>query len=197
MLQDILNWATNNGQYMTKAHCWAHDHNWLLAMTIFQVIITICYSWIAYIHCMAFKVWRERNKEEKEKKSLLESRHFAHLIMALIFALCGLCGYLFQILTIWYPLHRIEVIMHGFLAVASLIWPVWVMGYLTPNRIPIYTKLLKDTDAPAWFAVSVNEARAEVVIHRLERSLNQDEDVSLSKSDKEFIISLLKTREII
>jgi signal transduction histidine kinase len=109
---------------MTLVHCMGHDYFWIAVTVALDVSVALGYVLIA-LH------WRrnERRLRDSAAKSALGS-------MKLIFLFCGLCGYLFIPVKMFWPAWRLY---DGFLAV--LVFFTWKYALGTRGLGVVYSEL--------------------------------------------------------
>lgn len=124
-MQDILRWLTGGEhQYMTTWHCMNQDAPWVLTIGVLCFTIIIGYLIIAF-H------WYSNLRTLK--KGLAKSSLFN---MVNIFLFCGICGYLFPLIKMGWPIWRLHAI---FLLVLNIF--TWRYALNTPKLRVVYEEL--------------------------------------------------------
>lgn len=100
-----MDWFTGNGRYMTLRHCMADDTLWIDALVSLSLIVLTGYFFIAH---HAWSKYREAKSKSAMARTLLS--------FVIVFVLCGLCGYGFNILRMVWPAYRLLVIALVFLS---------------------------------------------------------------------------------
>jgi signal transduction histidine kinase len=124
-INDLLNWfAGGRDGYMTLVHCMNHDTFWIALTVALDLAVASGYILIA-LHW-----WRnERPLEESPAKSALRS-------MKNIVVFCGICGYLFIPIKMFWPAWRLY---DAFLAV--LVYFTWRYALRSRNLGVVYGEL--------------------------------------------------------
>ena len=124
-IDEVLNWfAGGRDGYMTLVHCMNHDTFWIALTVALDLAVALGYILIA-LHW-----WRnERALEESQAKLALRS-------MKNIFLFCGICGYVFIPIKMFWPAWRLY---DGFLAV--LVYFTWRYALRTRNLAVVYSEL--------------------------------------------------------
>jgi signal transduction histidine kinase len=124
-INDVLNWfAGGRDGYMTLVHCMKHDTYWIALTVCLDLAVAFGYVLIA-LHW-----WRnERPLEDSPAKVALGS-------MKNIFLFCGICGYLFIPVKMFWPAWRLY---DGFLVV--LVYFTWRYALRSRNLGVVYSEL--------------------------------------------------------
>jgi len=103
----MLQWFTGGGGYRKLAHCMNYDTFWIALTVVLDLTVAAGYVFIT-AH------WRrnERRLEQSAAKSALGS-------MKRIFVLCGVCGYLFIPIKLFWPAWRLYDLFLAVLAYST------------------------------------------------------------------------------
>lgn len=109
----LLDWFTNYGAYQTLFHCMADDIFWINTLCLLSLFVTIGYTFIAH------HAWCKYRQAKKKSP-------MANLLMSfiVIFVLCAVCGYGFNILRLFWPGYRLLAILLFFLTGVTW-WFLW------------------------------------------------------------------------
>ena len=103
----MLDWLAGNGTYMPGWHCLGGDTAWIAnnigaAVMIVMGYVIIAWQWLASE--------RRHGRVSKDVRNALRS-------MMWVFLFCGVCGYAFQVVEMWWPARRLRIILMLILAV--------------------------------------------------------------------------------
>lgn len=120
--------------YHPTQHCMMMDWPWVIAMVVTKTLIFVAYFVIFH------ERWRraaKKLKEGSEARQAIES-------LANIFLFCGVAGYLFVLVDVFYPIRRVEVILHF-----VLLGLCWRFIRLTKDKNVIIDQVKKAEDDSA------------------------------------------------
>jgi len=126
-MQAILDWFAGNGRYMNLRHCMDDDRFWI-ALTVGLDITVACGYLLIAAH------WWKNQK-------LVETGHPARKALGQlrnIFLFCGLCGYVFIPIKMFWPAWRLY---DGFMI--ALVYFTWRYALSARNLQVVYTELSK------------------------------------------------------
>ncbi len=103
---------TNYGHYFARTHCLVKadgtpDWGWIIASIVLNVGVLLGYLLI-------FRFWCKSYYAEAK-----HDRNPQLMYLALIFLLCATTGYFFQIVMIWWPGYRLQVVFLGMLSIVT------------------------------------------------------------------------------
>lgn len=157
----VLNWfAGGSHRYMVLTHCMRHDWCWIFVTVVLDLAVASGYVVIA-VHW-----WRnEHPLAESSAKSALRS-------MKNIFVFCGLCGYIFIPVKMFWPAWRLY---DGFLAV--LAFYTWRYALQTRQLKVVYSELSRSAQLERDLVESRAESRRKslflnAISHDLKTPLN-------------------------
>lgn len=104
----IVHWATGGGMYHTLTICMMNDWFWIGALTAGSLAVAFSYLAVA---TLAHKEYRKRTPKSAEGKLIMD---FAN-----VFVLCSLCGYMFYVVKVWFPIYRLLTLAVWLLAIVS------------------------------------------------------------------------------
>lgn len=96
-LGDILGWFTNYDQYKTKLYCFGGDTTWLTLQTVLLIVIVMAY--------IEFAILIYRKKKNVSSTQL----DFVHTVN--IFIICSICGYMIDMIAVFWAAHKLRVII--------------------------------------------------------------------------------------
>jgi hypothetical protein len=132
----FLQWFSGaDKQYETLFHCMSGDLPWIWALAVLSSIVILGYVVVA---CHWFK------NLAGLKKGLARSSLFN---LTFIFLFCGICGYTFNILDLWYPARRLQVI---FLMILSFF--TWRYALNVPRLKIVYEEIHRRGELAAELA---------------------------------------------
>src|SRR4051812_31681009 len=132
VLANILDWFAGNGLYMDLRHCMGHDYFWITVTVLLDLTVASGYIMIA-------KHWwtNERMLPPSPPKRALGN-------MRNIFIFCGLCGYLFIPIKMFWPAWRLYDIFMVFLAYFT-----WRYAWGARDLKVVYAELGRSTQLAA------------------------------------------------
>lgn len=132
----IFDWFTGYGRFNTLEHCMAGDLPAILFFAGTSFSVTVGYLFIAVL------AWRAMVRNKAEKGPLIKS--FYGFIWT--FILCAFCGYVFDVLRIWWPSYNFfSVLKIGLiLATYTFAYQAWKIGFF--DRVFLLEKL-EESDA--------------------------------------------------
>lgn len=158
---DLLNWfAGGASPYMTLVHCMNHDTLWIAVTVALDLLIAMGYAIIA-LHW-----WKhETLLPDSPAKTALRT-------MKKIFIFCGLCGYVFIPIKMFWPAWRLYDV---FLAV--LAFHTWRYALRSRQLRVVYEELGRSAQLEADLARSLEETKRKsyflrAVSHDLKTPLN-------------------------
>lgn len=95
----MFDWFAGNGLYKTLGHCMGHDTFWMALLVVSCVNITTAYF------CIAHAALSEASEARRSGRAAL------FLDFMWVFFICGLCGYAFYPIKIWWPGYRLLVVV--------------------------------------------------------------------------------------
>lgn len=159
-LASIIDWATNYGRYNTLFHCMARDKLWVGITVALDLLVASGYVLIA-LHW-----WRNQRvaPPSPAKKALGDMRN--------IFIFCGMCGYLFIPVKMFWPAWRLYDIAMGF-----LVYFTWKYALSVKSLQVVYNALDRTDKLEKELAASQEEARRRAfflnaISHDLRTPLN-------------------------
>ncbi len=142
LLHDFLNWCTGGEQqYMRLYSCMQRDWFWISTTITLDVIIALGYMIIA-MHW-----W----KNQRKLPDVPAKRALAH--MRNIFIFCGLCGYIFIPIKMFWPAWR----LYDF-ALLALAYQTWRYALTASNLKVVYSELGRSTRLAADLERSQRES---------------------------------------
>lgn len=139
----IFHWfAGGANQYMRLDHCMNHDMLWILVTVTLDLAVACGYLLIA-------RHWwvNERTLPNSGAKTALKS-------MRNIFAFCGVCGYIFIPIKMFWPAWR----LYDFF-MAVLVYFTWKYAWGAKNLKVVYSELGRNTQLAADLEKSREESR--------------------------------------
>jgi signal transduction histidine kinase len=156
----LLDWFAGNGRYMTLVHCMGHDWFWIGVTVLLDLVVATGYLFIA-LH------WRrnEATVPPSPAKSALGT-------MKNIFVFCGICGYLFIPVKMFWPAWRLY---DGFLLV--LAYFTWRYASSARHLRVVYSELGRSAKLAKDLERSREEAQRKsyflnAISHDLKTPLN-------------------------
>src|SRR4051812_25701462 len=104
----LLDWFAGNGRYQTLRHCMGNDTLWIVVTVLLDLAVAAGYVLIA-LH------W---SRNERGLPDIPAKRALAN--MRNIFAFCGICGYLFIPIKMFWPAWRLYDLF-----MVALVWFTW------------------------------------------------------------------------
>jgi len=104
----ILNWLTNDGQYMTLNECMNNDYGWIGLLIVLLTVVILAYFTVAVT------AWKEYKKSGNKSPV---SKGFVSL--TLVFAFCAITGYAMDILNLIFPAYKLKALFLIPLSVAT------------------------------------------------------------------------------
>ncbi len=184
LLTSILNWLAGNGAYMKLTHCMGHDTPWIAATVALDLANALGYALIA-IHW-----WRNARHLPKvpAKDALGNIRN--------IFVFCGICGYLFIPIKMFWPAWRLYDLF-----MAALVFYTWRYALASRDLKVVYSALGKTTALQEQLEHSLEESRGKArflnaLSHDLRTPLNglmlQTNLAELSLQDPQSLRGVMK-----
>src|SRR4051812_47141140 len=102
-IHSLLNWFAGDGRYMNLVHCMGHDRPWIVLTVLLDAAVAAGYG------CIAMHWW----KNERTLPPVPAKRALRH--MRNIFLFCGLCGYAFIPVKMFWPAWRLYDLFMVFL----------------------------------------------------------------------------------
>ena len=99
----IFDWFSGDGRYMTLIHCMGHDYPWIVLTVMLDIAVAAGYG------AIAMHWW----KNERMLPPIPAKRALRH--MRNIFLFCGLCGYAFIPVKMFWPAWRLYDLFMCFL----------------------------------------------------------------------------------
>jgi signal transduction histidine kinase len=185
--QSILDWcAGGDPGYCTLMSCMKHDTFWISLTVFLDFAVTIGYAVIAY------HWWKnERNLPMSPARKALAT-------MRNIFAFCGVCGYLFIPIKLYWPAWRLYDLF-----MMVLVFYTWRYVFSAQGLKVVYTSLGRSNKLAAELAESREESNRKSVFlnaisHDLRTPLNglmlhaSLAELHVNKSDPEATIKSLE-----
>ncbi|MHC5537783.1 sensor histidine kinase [Singulisphaera rosea] len=176
-MSGLLNWFAGNGRYMSLSHCMGDDWFWITSTVLLDFIIASGYVVIA-LHWR----WNEAMLKQSPAKDAL-------CYLKNIFVFCGLCGYIFIPVKMFWPAWRLYDV---FLTV--LAYYTWRYAWRARDLKVVYQELVRTVKLAEDLEQSREEGRRKsyflnAISHDMKTPLNgmmlQAElaDVSLDSED--------------
>lgn len=101
----LIEWLAGGEQfhYMPRIHCMSHDWWTIGALVVLQVLVMVGYLLIA-MQWRAYEIQNQKNTKDHEGSEALKDLRW-------IFVFCGLSGYGFSTLAMWWPGYRLQVVL--------------------------------------------------------------------------------------
>lgn len=128
VFQSALDWFAGSGAYMNLVHCMGHDYLWIGITVALDFAVAAGYMLIA-------KHWW---KNERSLPDIPARRALAS--MRNIFLFCGICGYLFIPIKMFWPAWRLYD-----LVMVALVYFTWRYALSSTSLKVIYAELGKGT----------------------------------------------------
>lgn len=146
MIQSLLDWFAGGpkgspGRYMDLYHCMAHDNFWVGVTVLLDFAVAAGYMMIAY------HWWVNQKRIEKEhpaRRALANMRN--------IFLFCGICGYMFIPIKMFWPAWRLYD-----LSMVVLVYFTWRYAWRARDLKVVYNELGKTKQ----LTHELEESRAE------------------------------------
>lgn len=106
----MLDWFTGNGTYMARIHCMQEDWPWIILYAASMLGIVINYLVIATI-------WFKASRKTPPSPA----KHAFNNLVA-IFTLCAVTGYGANVIFLWWPAIRLQIIVAMLLNTVSLLF---------------------------------------------------------------------------
>ncbi len=159
-LQRILDWFAGDGRYRTLFHCMDQDILWITITVVLDIAVATGYAMIA-IHW-----WRQERvlPDIPAKRALTSIRN--------IFIFCGICGYLFIPVKMYWPAWRLYDFFMVFLAYST-----WKYALHTRGLSVVYKEIGRSNELAADLERSREESRRKsfflnAISHDLRTPLN-------------------------
>src|SRR5512133_2685181 len=95
ILASILSWFAGNGHYMRLTECMMEDWFWIYLTVSLDLAVALCYAGIAY-H------WWTNQKQISDSPARIALGRMRN-----IFLFCGICGYVFIPIKMFWPAWRL------------------------------------------------------------------------------------------
>ncbi|MEX0776490.1 MAG: HAMP domain-containing sensor histidine kinase [Phycisphaeraceae bacterium] len=159
-ISDVLNWFAGNGRYMTLWHCMGHDTFWVALTIGLDLSVATGYALIA-VH------WWQNQKQLPPSPA---SKALGH--MRNIFVFCGICGYIFIPIKMFWPAWRLYDLF-----LVLLVYYTWRYAWNARELKVVYQELARSTHLESALKESREESRRKslflsAVSHDLRTPLN-------------------------
>lgn len=123
-LTSITDWLAGNGRYMNLIHCMDHDMLWIITTVVLDLAVAAGYVVIA-MHW-----WKNQRllPDIPAKRALAQMRN--------IFIFCGLCGYIFIPIKMFWPAWRLYDMF-----MLALVWFTWRYAWNAGQLRVVYREL--------------------------------------------------------
>jgi signal transduction histidine kinase len=159
-LASILDWFAGDGKYMKLVHCMGHDTFWIVTTVALDLAVACGYGLIA-MHW-----W----KNQRLLPDIPAKRALAH--MRNIFLFCGICGYAFIPIKMFWPAWRLYDCF-----MLALVWFTWRYALNARELRVVYRELGRSNELERDLETSREEIRRRswfltAVSHDLRNPLN-------------------------
>lgn len=159
-MSNLLSWFAGNGRYMTLVHCMGEDWFWITSTVLLDFIIASGYVVIA-LHWR----WNEAMLKKSPAKDALG-------YLKNIFVFCGLCGYIFIPIKMFWPAWRLYDVFLTILA-----YYTWRYAWRARDLKVVYEELVRTVKLAEDLEQSREEGRRKsyflnAISHDMKTPLN-------------------------
>lgn len=159
-MQNIFQWLAGDGLYMDLIHCMGHDKFWIVTTVILDLAVAAGYVVIA-MH------WWKNSRllpDIPAKRALSQMRN--------IFLFCGICGYIFIPIKMFWPAWRLYDLF-----MVALVWFTWRYAWNAGQLRVVYRELGRSRELERDLEQSRDDSRRRkwflnAVSHDLRTPLN-------------------------